>query len=314
MHPLLILGAVLVAVAMAVFALLSIFTGDAAAPDRLEKLRKGWTHDPRDKKHERSKVEKKKRQEELARKMLAPLAKIFSGGGDQSKLKEQMVFAGLRTSGAMSTFLGVKAAIGFALPLTALMYCLSTGAKFQQILVIVGVSGVLGLRLPNFWLGGRAKKRKASLGASLSDTLDLMVVCVESGLGLDAAINRISDELSLVYPEMSEELHLVNLEMRAGTPRSDALRNLGIRTGVDDIKALAARLVQADRFGTSIAKSLRMHAEALRNQRKQRAEEAAAKTTVKLLFPLVFFIFPALFVVLLGPAALNVINTLVRKG
>ncbi len=224
-----------------------------------------------------------------------------------------MVFAGLRTPGAMSMFLGVKAALCIALPITGVLYSISLGAPLQKTIMLGGVCAVLGMRLPGFWLASKAKKRKRSLSAALPDMLDLLVVCVESGLGLDAAMSRISDELSYVYPEMSEELHLVNLEMRAGTSRSDALRNLGIRTGVDDVKSLAARLVQSDRFGTSIAKSLRTHSDALRNQRKQRAEEAAAKTTIKLLFPLVFFIFPALFVVLLGPAALQVMNTLVKK-
>ncbi len=310
MHPALILAAILVAAAMAVFALLSLFSGETSAQDRLRKLEQGWTYDAAQKAHEKTKLQKRKRQEEMAKKMLEPLAKIFSGGGDQDKLREQMVFAGIRTPGAMSMFLGVKAALCIALPVAAALYAFSIGAPMKKAVMMAGVSAVLGMRLPNFWLAGRVKKRQAALRAALPDTLDLMVVCVEAGLGLDAAVNRISDELSLVYPEMSAELGLVNLEMRAGASRAEALRHLGARTGVDDIKSFCARLVQSDRFGTSIAKSLRTHADALRNQRRQRAEQAAAKTTVKLLFPLVFFIFPALFAVLLGPAAINVINTL----
>ena len=180
----------------------------------------------------------------------------------------------------------------------------------RMVLLVTGLVAILGLRLPNLWLGSRMRARQRAIAAGLPDTLDLMVVCVESGLCLDAALNRISDELVSVYPEISEELVLVNLEMRAGSSRADALRNLGMRTGVDDVKSLAARLVQSDRFGTSIARSLRTHADTLRNRRRQRAEEAAAKTTVKLLFPLVFFIFPALFVVLLGPAAIKVFQVL----
>jgi len=313
MFAIIVLAAIFLAVAIGVFALSSLVAGERTAAQRLEELRKGPQYVPQaqqQKKRQESPLEKRRRKEELASKMLGPLSRVFSGGEQQEQLRERMMCAGLRSQAALSVFLGVKAALGAALPITVLLYLMTQDMPFGKRIMITGVVAIMGLRLPNMWLGSRAKKRQMGLRAALSDTLDLMVVCVESGLGLDAAMNRISDELEDVYPDMSEELQLVSLEMRAGTSRPDALRNLGLRTGVDDVKALAARLVQSDRFGTSIAKSLRTHAETLRGRRKQRAEEAAAKTTIKLLFPLVFFIFPALFVVLLGPAALNVIEVL----
>jgi tight adherence protein C len=138
----------------------------------------------------------------------------------------------------------------------------------------------------------------------------MLVICVEAGLGLNQALVRVSDEVETMSPILAEELQIVNLEMRAGTPREDALRNLGERTGVMDLRALATMLIQTDRFGTSIAQALRVHSDTLRTKRRQRAEEAAAKTTIKLVPPLVFFIFPAIFVVVLGPAMLHLINEL----
>lgn len=313
MSSIIVLAAIFLAVAIAVFALSSLVAGERTAAQRLDELRKGHQYVPQhqqQKKRQESPLEKKRRKEELASKLLGPLSRVFSGGEKQEQLREKMMCAGLRSQAALSVFLGVKAAIGAALPITVLLYLMTQDMPLGKRIMITGVVAIIGLRLPNMWLGSRTKKRQMGIRAALPDSLDLMVVCVESGLGLDATMNRISDELEDVYPDMSEELQLVNLEMRAGTSRSDALRHLGTRTGVDDVKALASRLVQSDRFGTSIAKSLRTHAETLRGRRKQRAEEAAAKTTIKLLFPLVFFIFPALFVVLLGPAALNVMEVL----
>ncbi len=156
--------------------------------------------------------------------------------------------------------------------------------------------------LPYLYVDGRVKKRQQELKKALPDTLDLLVVCVEAGLGLNQALVRVSEEVDRISPEMSDELTVVNLEIRAGTPRDEALRRLGERTGVDDIRSLTSMLLQTDRFGTSIADALRVHADTLRSKRMQSAEEAAAKTTVKMLFPLIFFIFPAIFVVLVGPS------------
>jgi tight adherence protein C len=168
----------------------------------------------------------------------------------------------------------------------------------------------LGYLLPNMALGRMAQRRQHRIRLSLPDALDLLVVSVEAGLGLDQAIQRVSEELALAHPELCDELRLVNLELRAGKPRGEALRNLGERTGVDDLTSLTAMLIQTDRFGTSVARSLRVHSETMRSKRKQRAEEAAAKTGVKMVFPLVFCIFPAVWVVTIGPAAIKFVEVL----
>jgi tight adherence protein C len=168
--------------------------------------------------------------------------------------------------------------------------------------LVTGMLALLGWMAPFFYVDGRVKTRQTSISKALPDTLDLLVVCVEAGLGLNQALVRVSAEIDRISQEMSDELTVVNLEIRAGTPRDEALRHLGERTGVDDVRSLTSMLLQTDRFGTSIADALRVHAETLRSKRMQKAEEAAAKTTVKMLFPLIFFIFPSIFVVLVGPA------------
>jgi tight adherence protein C len=176
--------------------------------------------------------------------------------------------------------------------------------------VILGASigATFGWLVPQYYVKRRIRKRQLELQRALPDTLDLLVVCVEAGLGLNQALVRVSSEIEHVSETMSEELMLTNLEIRAGTPRDESLRNLGERTGLGDLKSLTAMLVQTDRFGTSIATALRVHSDTMRVKRRQRAEEAAAKTTIKLVFPLVLFIFPAMFVVILGPAVLHILE------
>jgi tight adherence protein C len=159
-------------------------------------------------------------------------------------------------------------------------------------------------------LGRMAKRRQHRIRLALADALDLLVVSVEAGLGLDQAIQRVGEELAFAHKDLAEELRLVNLELRAGTGRVDALKNLADRTGVDDVASLVAMLVQTDKFGTSVAQSLRVHSDTLRTKRRQRAEEAAAKTGVKMVFPLVFCIFPAIWVVAIGPAAIKFVQVL----
>jgi tight adherence protein C len=155
-----------------------------------------------------------------------------------------------------------------------------------------------------------AKRRAHKIRLSLADALDLLVVSVEAGLGLDQAMQRVGEELAFAHKDLSDELRLVNLELRAGTGRVEALKNLGDRTGVDDVISLVAMLVQTDKFGTSVAQSLRVHSDTVRTKRRQRAEEAAAKTGVKMVFPLVFCIFPAIWVVTIGPAAIKFVQVL----
>jgi tight adherence protein C len=171
--------------------------------------------------------------------------------------------------------------------------------------LVMAISALVGYLLPKMVVRMQMLGRQHRLRLSLPDALDLLVVCVEAGMGLNQAIVRVSEELRGTHPEIAEEFRLVNLEIRAGRTRPDALRSMGDRTGVDDIISLASMIIQTDKFGTSIARSLRVHSDSLRTERRQRAEEAAAKTTIKLIFPLLFCIFPSLFVIILGPAALH---------
>ena len=166
----------------------------------------------------------------------------------------------------------------------------------------------LGFLLPDFWLGNRIKARKEKVKLGLAEALDLMVVCIEAGLGLDQTLQRVAQELQTSQPEISEEFRLVHLEQRAGQSRAEAWRNLAERTDLESVRALVAMLIQADQFGTSLSTCLRVHSESLRTQRRQKAEEDAAKTTVKLVFPLVFFIFPSLFLVVLGPSMIILVD------
>jgi len=178
-------------------------------------------------------------------------------------------------------------------------------------LFLLAVAGALaGLTLPAAFLRSKARKRREAITDALPDALDLLTVCVEAGLGINSAFVRIAEEFRLSCPTLSEEFDVVNREMVAGKPRLDALRALTDRTGVEDVKSLVAMLIQTERLGTSLAQSLRVHSDSLRVRRRQRAEEAAAKTTIKLAFPLVFLLFPALFIVILGPAVIQILRVL----
>ena len=182
-----------------------------------------------------------------------------------------------------------------------------------QMTILSGVlCALFGFYLPDIWLRQKTDKRKEKVLNALPDALDLLVVCVEAGMGLDSAIYRVAQETKLNHPELSDEFQLINLELRAGKQRKDALKNLALRTNLEEINSLVTLLIQTDQFGTSLADALRVYADSFRTQRYQRAEEKAAKLPVTLLFPLVVFIFPALFVVLLGPAAISIYNALLK--
>jgi tight adherence protein C len=228
---------------------------------------------------------------------------------EMGRLQQRLVAAGYRSNEALVIFFGIR--IGLALALFTLL-ALPLVVR-PNVAMALGGAG-LGYMLPTFILGRQASQRQHRIRLSLPDALDLLVVSVEAGLGLDQAIMRVGDELAFAHPELSDELRLINLELRAGKARAEALHNLGARTGVDDVVSLVAMLVQTDKFGTSVAQSLRVHSGTLRTKRRQRAEEAAAKTGVKMVFPLVFCIFPALWVVTLGPAVIKFIEVLVPMG
>jgi tight adherence protein C len=221
-------------------------------------------------------------------------------------LRLRLVQAGFRRDEAMAVFFGIRAALAVTL------FVLLAFPIVIQPNVAYALAGVgFGYLLPGIVLKKLVKRRQHRIRLSLADMLDLLVVSVEAGLGLDQALQRVGHELSAPYPDLSGELKLVNLELRAGKGRSEALRNLADRTGVDDLSALTAMLIQTDKFGTSVAQSLRVYSDTLRTKRRQRAEEAAAKTGVKMVFPLVFCIFPSIWVVTIGPAAIKFVSVLV---
>ncbi|MEA2708947.1 MAG: tight adherence protein [Phycisphaerales bacterium] len=218
----------------------------------------------------------------------------------QSTLRKQLMHAGIYSSQAMEVIVGLKVILlGAGMVMGYLIGALIGG---MAVFVFLYVGAVFGYMMPAMWLKSKVRKRRRALDAALPDALDLMVVCVESGLTLDAALFRVGQEISLAHPDISKEFGITHMETRVGLSRVDALRNLGQRTGCASLQSLAAMLVQTERFGTSIAQALRVHAEGLRVKRQHAAEEQAAKTTVKLAFPVVLFIFPTLIVVLGGPA------------
>jgi len=224
---------------------------------------------------------------------------------EMGKLKSRLMAAGYRGPEALPVFIGAR--LGCALFAFGVM---STPMIASPNILLALGGAALGYVLPGFVLARMAKKRQHRIRLSLPDALDLLVVSVEAGLGLDQALQRVGDELALAHKDLADELRLVNLELRAGKSRPDALRNLADRTGVDDLSSLTAMLIQTDKFGTSIAQSLRVHSDTLRTKRRQRAEEAAAKTGVKMVFPLVLCIFPAIWVVTIGPAAIKFVQVL----
>jgi tight adherence protein C len=225
-------------------------------------------------------------------------------------LQWDLAQAGFRRQGTPGLFVGLKVWLG--LIFGAAMVLLSTRVHLPQDQMIVMTIGfaALGFYIPNIWLSHMGSKRRMEITLALPDALDLMVVCVEAGLGLNAALVMVGREMRLHAKNLSQELRLISHEIRAGLSRSQALRNFASRTGVDEARSLVAVLIQSDRLGTSIAQALRVHAQSMRTRRRQRAEENARKTAVKLLFPLVFCIFPALLVVILAPAMIQILRAL----
>jgi tight adherence protein C len=217
-----------------------------------------------------------------------------------SVIQQRLIRAGIRSDSAVGIFYGAKSLVPLSLCLLVMLSGISSYGPFFVYALALG----LGFLAPDFWLGKKIKKRQKRIRLGLPDVLDLLVICMEAGQSLDQATARTSEELDRAQPEVSDELGVVVLEQRAGRPRADAWKNFAQRTDVDSVRNLTAVLVQSEKFGTSIAKTLRIHADTLRIERRQKVEEEAAKTTVKLVFPLVFFIFPSIFLVALGPAVI----------
>jgi tight adherence protein C len=230
---------------------------------------------------------------------------------DVTVMQRRLIRAGIRNENALKILYGAKALFGVALPVLTATFVVGvstdSGNKFAAILI----AGAVGFFGPNEYVRRLARKRQHEIARGLPNALDLLVVCVESGLGLDQAILQVSKELDKAHPEISEEFGFVTLELKAGKRRVEALRNLAERTGVDDLKKLVAVLIQADRFGTGVAQSLRAHSDFMRIQARQVAEEKAAKLGVKLIFPIFFCILPSLFVVTVGPVAMKIVRELI---
>src|SRR5208337_2322606 len=224
-----------------------------------------------------------------------------------SATRAWLIQAGYRNPQHVTIYRGLRvlfAAIGF--------FSVFLFSGFNSPLLLLGMTA-FGFFIPRFLLKRKMKERQRRIRLALPDGLDLTVICVEAGLSLDQAMMRVGQDLSHSHPELSAEFHLFDLETRAGKPRVEALRNLAERTGVDDIRSLVSTLIQTDRFGTSVAQALRVHSDSLRTERRQRAEEQAAKTTVKMIIPLVLFVMPSLIFVTVGPAVIQLLHIFAQK-
>ena len=254
---------------------------------------------------QRPKVQEKPVIRERIQHALDPLSRALPvSTADVSQTRAWLIQAGYREAQHYSIYRGMRvlfAALGFVAAFLI--------SGFDSPMLLLGLPG-FGFFLPRFLLKRKVKDRQHRLRLALPDALDLTVICVEAGLPLDQAMTRVGEDLQHAHPELSDEFHLFNLETRAGKPRVEALRNLAARTGVEDIRSLVGTLIQTDRFGTSIAQALRVHSDSLRTERRQRAEEQAAKTTVKMIIPLVLFVMPSLIFVTVGPAVIQLLRLL----
>ena len=233
---------------------------------------------------------------------------------EMTKLRGKLSQAGYRRETAVRYFLASKTVVGVGVLFVAFLVCMGLGFPTKQTFGIAAFAGGIGFMLPNLWLSLAQSARKEKVRNGLPDVLDLMVVTVESGLGLDAAIMKVGEDMQHVHPELSEEMMIAVAEGQMGVPRMEALEKMAKRCGVDEVRALVSTVAQAEKFGTSIAKALRTQADSLRIKRRLKAEERAQKTTVKLMAPLILFIFPSIFVVLAGPAAMKLIAAFGKGG
>jgi tight adherence protein C len=245
----------------------------------------------------------------MAQQVAEPLNRIVPISAlEAAKLQKRLLHAGYRSPDAAMAFRAIQISLIVAIPTLVITigYLLDRPFKTTAILSLLGV--VIGFYLPRMILSNKIKQRQLRITWGLADTLDLMVVAVEAGLGLNAALNRVAEELKKTHPDLHYELELVNLEIRVGRSREEALRNLAERTAVDDIRSFVALLIQADRYGSSIAKAVRIFAESLRTKRRQKAEQASQKAALKLIFPLTVFLFPVILLMILAPAVMNLLD------
>lgn len=248
---------------------------------------------------------------ELAERIASPLNKLLPpSAAEAKKLQKQLMHAGFRSESAPVMYRTIQLVSMVGLPAMMALGCAVLARPLSSAFLWIMMAFVVGFFLPRYVLNRMIRSRQQLVRWGLADALDLMVISVEAGLGLNAAMLKVSSELKDVHPDISEEFELANLEIRVGREREEALRNLAERTGVDDMRSLVAMLIQTDRFGTSVARAIRTFSDSLRTKRRQRAEQAAQKAAVKLLFPLACFLFPTLFIAILGPAALTLMDTL----
>jgi tight adherence protein C len=247
----------------------------------------------------------------MAGRVVEPLNRIVPiSAVEAAKLQKQLLQAGYRSPDTATTFRAIQITLIIALPTLIATLCFILGRPLNNFFIWGIIGAAVGFYLPRYILRKKILARQRRITWALADMMDLMVVGVEAGLALNAALNRVGDELKDLHPDMYHEIELVNLEIRVGRSREEALRNLAERTGVDDIRSFVALLIQADRYGSSIAKAIRIFADSLRTKRRQRAEQASQKAALKLILPLTLFLFPVIILVILGPAILNLIDLL----
>ena len=247
----------------------------------------------------------------MAERVAEPLNRIVPiSAVEAMKLQKQLLLAGYRSPDAATAFRAIQITLLIAMPTLVATVCFILDRPLNNFFIwgIIGIA--FGFYLPKYILRKKTLARQRRITWALADMMDLMVVAVEAGLALNAALNRVGDELKDLHPDMHHEIELVNLEIQVGRSREEALRNLAERTGVDDIRSFVALLIQADRYGSSIAKAVRIFADSLRTKRRQRAEQASQKAALKLIFPLTMFLFPVIILVVLGPALLNLMDLL----
>ena len=281
-------------------------TRPAGVSRRIQEVRE-LTHDPFDNLARRRREARRQQVEDI---LEALGRRIAENSASARMVQEMLIHAGYRSARAPALFWALRFVLLAAGAAGAFLAAPIFNIKAGLVLLVAAYFAAIGYIIPAFYVRSKMRARQKEITLALPDALDLLVVCVEAGLGLNQAVVRVAQEIHHVSLILAQELHLTNLEIRAGKPRNEALRGLAERTGVEDVRSLVMTLVQAERFGTPIGQALRVHAETLRDKRKQRAREAAAKTTIKLVFPLVFCIFPAMFVVLIGPGLIQIIEAL----
>jgi len=300
--------AVFGAVTVMLWALFMLFAGDSSrASERLDQLK--------DMNSKSASMNDNPNSMSILEKAAPTLSKAFEPKSklEQNELKVKLANAGFNSPNALQMYAGARAGLGILCALAGAALGFFRWGVNMQGMMALAITTAIGLYAPAIWLWLIRKGRMERIFLSLPDLLDLLVVCVEAGLGLDAAMRRVADDLEDAAPDASYEFAMCNMQLQMGIPKKQALHDLGVRSGVDDMRSLAAILIQAEKFGSSIAQALRVQSDSMRVKRRQMAEEKAQQTSVKMIFPLVIFIFPGVFVVIVGPAAVMMINNLLTN-